>query len=197
MFMRFIVMGCFILCSTVLAGSVKKPVSQNPHVLIKTSMGDIEVELYPDKAPVSVGNFLEYVNAKFYDKTIFHRVINGFMIQGGGFTANMAEKQTRKPISYEITGLSNVRGTISYARTNDPNSATSQFFINHRDNFNLDHGKTRDGYGYAVFGKVVSGMSVVDQIAGVQTGMNPNGMSDVPVKPVVILSIRVVGQQTK
>ncbi len=167
--------------------------SEKPHVIIETSMGEIEVELYPDKSPAGVKNFLEYVNEKFYDNTIFHRVIYNFMIQGGGFTKDLVQKQTKAPIPYEgDNGLSNTRGTISWARTSDPNSATSQFFINHRDNFGLDHGNTQDGFGYAVFGKVVRGMAVVDQIAGVQTGSKPNGMRDVPVKPVMINSIRVV-----
>lgn len=164
-----------------------------PHVLIKTTMGDIEVELYPDKAPVSVENFLQYVNDKFYDNTIFHRVISNFMIQGGGYSKDLGRNETRAPIKYEgNNGLSNMRGTIAYARTADPNSATSQFFINHRDNFGLDHGQTQDGYGYTVFGKVVRGMEVVDEIAGVQTEARPNGMRDVPVDPIVIKSIRVV-----
>lgn len=167
--------------------------SEKPHVLIVTSMGDIEIELYPDKAPVSVKNFLSYVNDKFYDHTIFHRVINNFMIQGGGFTADLSPKPTKPPIPYEgNNGLSNERGTIAYARTADPNSATSQFFINQRDNFGLDHGKTADGYGYTVFGKVVRGMAVVDKIAAVKTGSRPNGMQDVPVKPVTIESIRLL-----
>ena len=170
--------------------------SEKPHVLIVTSMGDIEIELYPHKAPVSVENFLSYVNDKFYDNTIFHRVINNFMIQGGGFTADLSRKTTKAPIPYEgNNGLSNERGTIAYARTADPNSATSQFFINQRDNFGLDHGKTADGYGYTVFGKVVRGMAVVDEIATVQTGARPNGMRDVPVKAVIIKSIRLLGDK--
>jgi cyclophilin family peptidyl-prolyl cis-trans isomerase len=173
----------------------KKKVTK-PHVLIVTSMGEIEVELYPDKAPVSVDNFLSYVNEKFYDHTIFHRVIANFMIQGGGFTADLSKKETKAPIPYEgNNGLSNERGTIAYARTQDPNSATCQFFINHRDNFGLDHGKTADGYGYAVFGKVIRGMAVVDQIAAVQTGARSNGMRDVPVKTVSIESIRMLDHE--
>jgi cyclophilin family peptidyl-prolyl cis-trans isomerase len=167
-----------------------------PHVLIVTSMGEIEIELYPDKAPVSVENFMAYVNEKFYDHTIFHRIIPNFMIQGGGFAADLTRKETKPPIPYEgNNGLSNERGTIAYARTADPNSATSQFFINHRDNFGLDHGKTADGYGYTVFGKVVRGMAVVDQIAVVQTGSRPNGMRDVPVKTVSIESIRMIDHE--
>ncbi|MBN2104985.1 peptidylprolyl isomerase [bacterium] len=173
--------------------SDKKTISKKPHILIKTSMGEIEVELYREKAPVSVNNFLDYVNSTFYDNTVFHRVICNFMIQGGGFKENLVRKETRAPIPYEgDNGLSNLRGTISYARTADPNSATSQFFINHRDNFGLDHGNTRDGYGYAVFGKVVRGMDVVDQIASVKTGTRPNGMQDVPIKPVKIYHIRLI-----
>lgn len=163
------------------------------HVLISTNQGEIEVELNRAQAPVSVNNFLEYVKSKFYDKTIFHRVIADFMIQGGGFTEDLQKKQTRPAIPYEGgNGLSNVRGTIAYARTADPNSATSQFFINHRDNLNLDHGNTPNGYGYTVFGHVVSGMDAVDRIALAQTGSRPNGMRNVPVKSVIIDSIRVV-----
>jgi len=173
----------------------QKMVSIKPHVLISTSLGEIEVELYPDKAPVSVKNFLDYVNAKFYDNTIFHRVIYNFMIQGGGFTENMMPKDCNPPIPYEgDNGISNLRGTISYARTADPNSATSQFFINHRDNLGLDHGNTQDGYGYAVFGKVIRGLDIVDQIASVQTGSRPNGMRDVPTKPVLIKRVRVISK---
>ncbi|MBN1781583.1 peptidylprolyl isomerase [bacterium] len=192
--------GIFIACHSQKATSnkpedMKKMNNDRPHVLISTSMGEIEIELFPDDAPLGVKNFLQYVNTKFYDGTIFHRVINGFMIQGGGFTESLGRMDTFPPIAYEGgNGLSNLRGTIAYARTSDPNSATSQFFINHRDNFGLDHGKTQDGYGYAVFGKVVRGMDVVDKIAIVQTGVKPNGMRDVPVKPVIINSVRLTGE---
>ena len=160
--------------------------SKNPVVVIATSVGDITVELDPAKAPLSVENFLAYVKAGHYDGTIFHRVIKGFMIQGGGMTPDMREKPTRPPIKNEAAnGLKNERGTITMARTNQVDSATSQFFINTGTNNGfLDH-KVRD-YGYAVFGKVVSGMNVVDKIEGVKTAPG-----DVPVEPVIIKSVRV------
>jgi cyclophilin family peptidyl-prolyl cis-trans isomerase len=154
-------------------------------VKISTNKGDIVVELNQEKAPVTCENFLKYVNAGFYDGTIFHRVIKGFMIQGGGMTADMRPKATNPPIVNESkNGLNNVRGSIAMARTSDPDSATSQFFINHADNDFLNYG-VRDA-GYAVFGKVVSGMEVVDAIASVKT--KPG---DVPVETVIINSIKV------
>lgn len=160
----------------------------NPHVTLNTSAGEIELELDEAKAPITVKNFLAYVDAGFYNGTVFHRVIPGFMIQGGGMTADMQDKSTNPPIKNEAdNGLHNVRGTIAMARTQATDSATSQFFINHRDNAALDHGAR--GFGYAVFGKVVRGMDVVDQIANVPTGRR--GMhQDVPVQPVVILSAK-------
>ena len=160
--------------------------SKNPVVVISTSLGDVTVELDPAKAPLSVDNFLQYVKAGHYDGTIFHRVIKGFMIQGGGMTPDMKEKPTRPPIKNEAAnGLKNERGTIVMARTSQVDSATSQFFINTGTNNSfLDH-KVRD-YGYAVFGKVIDGMAVVDKIEGVKT--QPG---DVPVEPVIIKSIRV------
>ena len=155
-------------------------------VLISTSLGDIKLELYEEQAPITVANFLSYVEEGFYDGTIFHRVINNFMIQGGGITADMKQKPTKAPIKNEANnGLKNDRGTIAMARTADVDSATSQFFINHRDNSFLDHG-ARD-FGYAVFGKVVEGIEVVDKVATVQT--RPG---DVPVETVSILSMKVV-----
>ena len=155
-------------------------------VLISTSLGDIKLELYEEQAPITVANFLSYVEEGFYDGTIFHRVINNFMIQGGGISADMKQKPTKAPIKNEAdNGLKNDRGTIAMARTADVNSATSQFFINHRDNSFLDHG-ARD-FGYAVFGKVIEGIEVVDKIAAVQT--RPG---DVPVETVSILSMKVV-----
>jgi peptidyl-prolyl cis-trans isomerase A (cyclophilin A) len=158
----------------------------NPVVLIKTSKGDIKVELYKEKAPISVENFLSYVNDGYYSGTIFHRVIKNFMIQGGGFTADMKQKPTKDPIKNEAkNGLSNSKGTLAMARTAVVDSATSQFFINHADNKFLDHG-TRD-YGYAVFGKVIEGMDVVDKIAIV-----PTGHQDVPTETVTIESITLV-----
>jgi len=158
---------------------------------MKTSKGDIVIELYPDKAPVTVENFLAYVDSKFYDGTIFHRVIKGFMIQGGGLTPEMKEKGTKRPpIKNEAdNGLKNLRGTLAMARTADINSATCQFFINLVDNAFLDHVPGDPAkFGYAVFGKVIKGMEVVDAIASVPT--TTKGMyRDVPVEPVVIISV--------
>lgn len=160
----------------------------NPKVLIATNMGDIELELYPQQAPTTVTNFLSYVNSGFYNGTIFHRVIADFMIQGGGFTEDMTQKSTSDPIQNEAdNGLKNDRGTIAMARTNVVNSATSQFFINVKDNNFLNHGN-RD-FGYAVFGKVVAGMDVVDKIAATRTTFK-HGTRDVPVNPVIIVSAK-------
>jgi peptidyl-prolyl cis-trans isomerase A (cyclophilin A) len=173
-------------CSLLLAGNLLA--AENPHVLLNTSMGEIEIELEAEKAPLSVKNFLNYVESGFYDGTVFHRVIPGFMIQGGGFDESMNQKKTGEPIKNEAdNGLHNVRGTLAMARTQDVNSATSQFFINHRDNDFLDHGG-RD-FGYAVFAKVVRGMDVVDQIAQVPTG-NRSMMQNVPLTPVKIVSAK-------
>ena len=161
----------------------------NPIVVMETSMGTIEIELNQDKAPVSVKNFLAYVDSNFYDKTIFHRVINGFMIQGGGFEEGMKEKTTKAPIINEAkNGLKNDTGTIAMARTNDPNSATSQFFINVNNNDSLNYPQP-DGHGYAVFGKVISGMHVVERIKTVKTG-SLNGHGDVPMDVVTIKSVK-------
>ncbi len=158
-----------------------------PQVKLNTSMGDIVLELYPDKAPKTVENFLQYVKDKHYDGTVFHRVIDGFMIQGGGFTADMQQKAVRAPIALETSGgLKNDRGTIAMARTGNPNSATAQFFINVVDNRMLN-APNPDGYGYAVFGKVVSGMDVVDKIKGVATG-NKGPHQNVPNTPITIQS---------
>ncbi len=157
-------------------------------VIFSTSMGDITIELMSEEAPVTAKNFLDYVDAGFFDGTIFHRVIPGFMIQGGGFTEDMNQKSTQAPIKNEAdNGVKNARGTLSMARTSDINSATTQFFINLKDNEFLDHG-TRD-FGYAVFARVVEGMDVVDKIAGVQTG-NKGPHSDVPMEPVVTTTAR-------
>jgi peptidyl-prolyl cis-trans isomerase A (cyclophilin A) len=156
----------------------------NPTVVLATSHGDITVELFADKAPITVENFLSYVDAGFFAETIFHRVIPGFMIQGGGFSADMRQKPTRAPIKNEANnGVKNVRGTLAMARTSDINSATAQFFINLKDNGFLDHGG-RD-FGYAVFGRVTTGMDVVDKIAAVKTGQH-GPHADVPVQPVVM-----------
>ncbi|MEU9145035.1 peptidylprolyl isomerase [Streptomyces sp. NPDC048349] len=160
---------------------------QQPHVLLVTSFGEIELELDAVKAPVSVENFLHYVDNGFYANTIFHRVIPGFMIQGGGFTDLMVQRPTLDPIRNEAgNGLDNARGTVAMARTANPDSATSQFFINVTDNHMLNPG--RDA-GYAVFGKVTRGMDVVDQIVNVPTTMK-NGMQDVPSDPVYITSAK-------
>ena len=157
-------------------------------VRIATSQGDIVVALDAERAPKTVANFLAYVDDHFYDGTIFHRVIEDFMIQGGGFDRDMNRKTTREPVENEAAnGLKNRRGTIAMARTSDPHSATAQFFINHRDNASLDH-PSFDGWGYAVFGEVTSGMDVVDAIAGTPTTRR-GGLRDVPAEPVSIESI--------
>jgi peptidyl-prolyl cis-trans isomerase A (cyclophilin A) len=163
----------------------------NPQVRMETSDGPITIELFPDKAPVTVKNFLTYVDAGFYNGTIFHRVIPGFMIQGGGFTEDMEQKPTHAPIKNEAdNGLKNERGTIAMARTANPDSATAQFFINLKDNDFLNHtGKNPRGSGYAVFGKVTNGMEVVDKIAATPTGIHPKGLHDVPETPIVIKSV--------
>jgi cyclophilin family peptidyl-prolyl cis-trans isomerase len=163
----------------------------NPVVIMKTSKGDITIELFADKAPLTVQNFLAYVDAKFYDGTIFHRVIKDFMIQGGGMTADMVEKPTRAAIRNEATNkLKNLRGTLAMARLEPPHTATAQFFINHVDNTPLDHKNTsQTGFGYCVFGKVTKGMDVVDAIASVSTGV-VKGYGDAPRQTVTILSVR-------
>ena len=168
---------------------------KNPQVLMETSMGSVTIELFKDKAPITVRNFLSYVKEGFYDGLIFHRVIGTFMIQGGGFDQNMIQKKTKFAIKNEAAnGLSNKRGTLAMARTNVVDSATSQFFVNVVDNAFLDYrGKSPDQFGYAVFGQVVEGMDVVDAIKGVKTG-NKGGHSDVPLEPVVINSIKVCGE---
>jgi peptidyl-prolyl cis-trans isomerase A (cyclophilin A) len=161
-------------------------------VEVKTSMGSFKIELYPDKAPKTVENFLKYVDEKFYDGTIFHRVISDFMIQGGGFDKDLNKKETHVPIANEAkSALSNTRGTVAMARTSDPNSATAQFFVNVKDNKRLDYSGGPGGDGYCAFGKVVSGMDVVDKIKAVPTG-EAGGMGDVPTTPVIIESIRRV-----
>lgn len=159
-----------------------------PQVLISTSKGDITLALNPEKAPKTVANFLRYVEEGFYNGTIFHRVIPGFMIQGGGLTPDLDKKDTHEGIHNEAAnGLKNVRGSIAMARTSDPHSATAQFFINHRNNDNLDH-PSFDGWGYAVFGMVTDGMDVVDAIAATRT-TRKMGRGHVPVEPIVIQSI--------
>jgi len=172
----------------VLLATASVAFADNPMVRIETSRGPITVELYADQAPATVANFLTYLNSDFYNGTIFHRVIAGFMIQGGGFDREMQRKDTRTPVENEAdNGLKNQRGTIAMARTRDPHSATAQFFINHEDNAFLDHkAKNRMGWGYAVFGKVTAGMDVVDAIAATPTGAGGPFPKDVPQPPVII-----------
>ena len=168
-------------------------VMENPQVLIETTEGTIVMELYPNKAPKTVENFLKYVNEGFYDDTIFHRVIPGFMIQGGGFTEDFNKKITHAPIQNEAdNGLRNRIGTVAMARTNDPHSATAQFFINVAQNTFLDfREKTPRAWGYAVFGKVTSGMKAVNKIRMKKTGFK-NGMKDVPVETIKIIKARQI-----
>lgn len=163
------------------------------NVLMKTSMGDVTLELFEDKAPVTVANFVAYVKDGFYDGLIFHRIIDGFMIQGGGFEPGMKQKTSGEPIKNEANnGVANDVGTIAMARTMDPHSATAQFFINVSNNSFLNHrSETMDGWGYAAFGKVTDGMDVVNQIKAVKTGIS-NGHQDVPLDDVVILSMSVL-----
>lgn len=169
------------------------PAGAHPIVELRTNIGSIKLELYPDKAPKTVDNFLSYVRSGFYDGTIFHRVVPGFVIQGGGFTAEMLRKDTEPPIENEAdNGVRNLRGTICMARTNDPHSATSQFFINLKDNPPLDfRDRSMSGWGYAVFGEVIEGLDVVDSIAGVPT-TSVDHYEGVPVDDVVIETARVV-----
>ncbi|MCC6747267.1 MAG: peptidyl-prolyl cis-trans isomerase [Deltaproteobacteria bacterium] len=163
-------------------------------VELDTSLGKIRLELFRDKAPATTENFLQYVSAKHYDGTIFHRVIDGFMIQGGGFDPTFRERPTRAPVKNEAdNGLKNVRGTVAMARTPDPHSATAQFFINVKDNASLDHrDKTDGGWGYCVFGKVVAGLEVVDKIKAVQTGAKGPFQTDAPQIDVTINGAKVV-----
>lgn len=184
-------------CLTLLAGLwLSSAAWAGPSVEMTTSHGKIVIELDQQKAPESVANFIQYVKDGFYNGTIFHRVIPGFMIQGGGFDPQMNQKAPRAPIKNEAkNGLSNARGTIAMARTNAPHSATAQFFINHADNKNLDF-PSFDGWGYAVFGKVTQGMDVVDKIAKVQTG-NAGMHQNVPQTPIVIESVKLIPENTK
>jgi len=191
---RQIVMA-LILAGSFLAGlAMAQAPAAGTKVLMKTSKGDITLELYPAKAPVTVKNFLAYAKEGFYNGTIFHRVIAGFMIQGGGITAEMHEKSAQAPIKNEAgNGLKNDRGTIAMARTGEVDSATCQFFINLVNNNTLNHkDNTVEGFGYCVFGKVVAGMDVVDAIAKAKTGTK-RGYQDVPWEPVTILSVEVLG----
>jgi peptidyl-prolyl cis-trans isomerase B (cyclophilin B) len=168
----------------------------NPMVELKTSQGSMTLELYSDKAPETVRNFLDYVKSGFYDGTVFHRVIDGFMIQGGGFDADLQQKPTRSPIRNEAAnGLKNESYTVAMARTGEPHSATAQFFVNVVDNAFLNHRSTDPrGFGYAVFGKVVKGQDVAARIAKVKTGVK-QGMGDVPLTAVVIEKAQTVGEK--
>ncbi len=168
--------------------SKSEPSGKNPVVLVETSMGNIKIELFEDKAPITVKNFLDYVDSKHYDGTIFHRVIPNFMIQGGGMEPGLKEKQTKAAIKNEAgNGLLNQRGTVAMARTNVPDSATAQFFINVKDNTFLDRANAGDGVGYAVFGRVIEGMDVADKIVNV-----PTFSGGVPQHDVIIKSVRRV-----
>ncbi len=189
--MKISLISTLVFLAAVASGDAEETSKVNSKVVLDTSKGQIVLELFADKAPVTVSNFLDYVDAKFYDGTIFHRVIPDFMIQGGGFTPAMKQKPTKDPIKNEAdNGLENQRGTIAMARTGDPHSATGQFFINSVNNDFLNFkSKTPQGWGYAVFGKVVAGIEVVDAISAVKT--KTQGMyQDVPAEPVVINSAR-------
>jgi len=188
----FLSLALFLTAFAVLGTAPASAADKNPKVLIETSMGEIEVELFQDKAPVTVKNFLTYVDDKFYDGVIFHRVISNFMIQGGGLEPGLKEKKTKDEIKNEAdNGLSNERGTIAMARKDDPDSASAQFFINVADNSKgLDHKSNKpEEFGYCVFGKVTKGMDIVDKIKEVETESRGRNR-DVPVKDVVIKSIR-------
>lgn len=192
--MKYINLLCLIVLSLLFivpASTSAEEEGNNPMVEVTTNLGSFTVELYPDKAPISVKNFLHYVNMKFYDGTIFHRVMPTFMVQGGGFTPDMMKKATGAPIENEANnGLSNLKGTIAMARTGEINSATCQFFINVKDNTGLDYrGDAPADYGYAVFGKVVDGMDTIEKIKGVKT-TTKGAYANVPDKPVIIKSIR-------
>lgn len=179
--MKLFLVSVILMCSLACFGA-------NPKVMIETNMGEIEVELFEDKAPITVKNFLSYVDAKFFKDDLFYRVIDNFMIQGGGMDLKMKDKKTKAPIKNEASnGLKNDIGTIAMARTSDPQSATATFFINVKDNTSLNY-PSPDGHGYAVFGKVVNGMHVVNRIKAVKTG-NLNGYSDVPMDQVIIKNI--------
>jgi peptidyl-prolyl cis-trans isomerase A (cyclophilin A) len=159
-------------------------------IRFETSLGDFTIEFYEKEAPESVANFMRYIDEGFFDGTIFHRIVPGFVIQGGGFTEDMSQKRTKPPVKNEAdNGLKNSRGTLSMARTNDINSATSQFFVNLKDNDFLDH--SRGNFGYAVFARVTQGMEVIDKIAAVETGRK-RGFDDVPLEAVIMKSVRRV-----
>ena len=188
-FLLVLISCCSIILQSFAAAAGPEKTAQpaNPVVLMKTALGTIKIELWPGKAPETVKNFLQYVDEGFYDGTIFHRIINNFMIQGGGFTPDMKQKPTHAPVKNEAAAeLKNDRGTIAMARTNVVDSATAQFFINVVDNAFLNHkDSSPNGFGYAVFGKVIDGMDVVDKIKGVKTASQ-----DVPVQQVIIESVK-------
>jgi cyclophilin family peptidyl-prolyl cis-trans isomerase len=193
------IVGTGFALVTVMFGTTQAQAQKkNPVVVMETSQGTIKIELYPDKAPITVKNFLGYVDDKFYDGLVFHRVIPNFMVQGGGFEQGLKEKKTKEPIKNEASnGLENKRGTIAMARTSDPDSATAQFYINLKDNAFLDRANAQDGVGYCVFGKVIDGMDVVDKIAQAPRGnkiAETRGgkarFSDVPEEDMVIKSVR-------
>ncbi len=202
--MKQLLLSFLLISFTTFAGAESQPESDSAtaketgkasepvQIVISTSKGDIKLELYADKAPKTVENFLKYVDEGFYEGTIFHRVINGFMIQGGGFDADFQKKNTHSPVDNEAkNGLKNLRGTIAMARTADPHSATAQFFINHKNNTALDY-PSRDGWGYCVFGKVTEGMDVVDEIAKTPTGPNKFVGRDAPKESIEIKKVSVV-----
>ena len=174
-----------------------QPAPGNPVVVVDTSAGPITIELFKDQAPVSVENFLQYVHENFYPGTIWHRVVPGYVIQGGGYTASLGEKETRPPIQNEATtGLSTRKGTVAMARTRAARSATAQFFINLVDNPGLDHhGFAPDDFGYAVFGRVIDGWDTVEKIAASRTKSTPEGMDNVPETPIVIKSVTLKGHE--
>jgi len=184
---KILLLGGLFMALTI-GAAIDSDAADNPRVVMETSMGTMVLELYPDKAPITVQNFLDYVDAGFYDGTIFHRVIPGFVIQGGGFDEKMEKKENRAPIKNEAdNGLRNLRATLSMARTQQINSATSQFFINLKNNSNLDH--SDHNFGYAVFAKVVKGIGTIDKIAGVKTTTKGH-YRDVPAEPVKIISAK-------
>ena len=193
-----VLMAVFLLTLPACSRAGNDPKTKGgPVILMSTSLGDVKIELYDQDAPETVKNFLSYVNDKFYDGTIFHRVIAGFMIQGGGFTPEMEQKPTKPPIKNESSnGLKNEPYTLAMARTSAPDSATSQFFINVKNNDFLNKASAQDGVGYAVFGKVIEGMDIVNKIEKVQTGRS-SMYSDVPTEPVVIKSMTVVASEKK
>jgi peptidyl-prolyl cis-trans isomerase A (cyclophilin A) len=190
---------CFVFIGAALttsANAFRDPTAKNPTVILQTSVGDIKIELYPDKAPITVKNFLDYARIGFYNGTIFHRVVRGFVIQGGGVTPELKEKATRAAIKNEAAnGLLNERGTISMAREEEPDTASAQFFINLVDNARLNHhGNTGRAMGYAVFGKVIEGMGVVDKIGTSPTKAVNAEYANVPMTPIILKSVKILSE---